>query len=54
VVTTSEDPMIRLRLPIAFGLLLALCCARGSARAEDLPPEIVVRPATLPDGMISR
>ena len=45
--------MIRLRLPIAFGLLLALCCARGSARAEDLPPEIVERPATLPHGMIA-
>jgi len=31
--------------------LLAVCIATGTARAEDLPPELVARPPTLPGGM---
>ncbi|MEP6860720.1 MAG: hypothetical protein ABJE66_08885 [Deltaproteobacteria bacterium] len=33
--------------------LLALCITSSTARADDLPPELVARPPTLPAGMIA-
>lgn len=44
--------MSRAVRPIGLGVLFVLGAA-GSTRGEDLPPEIVARPATLPHGMIA-
>jgi hypothetical protein len=40
-------------LRIYIATALALCGTTGAVRGDDLPPEVVARPATLPRGMIA-
>jgi hypothetical protein len=41
------------QLAARVAILFVLSGTAGSSRAEDLPPELVARPATLPSGMIA-
>ncbi|HEX7702788.1 MAG TPA: hypothetical protein VF403_18740 [Kofleriaceae bacterium] len=42
-----------MHLSARLAILLVLSGTAGSSRADDLPPELVARPPTLPDGMIA-
>jgi hypothetical protein len=53
VVNANGTVMKRLRLTIASALALTASCAIGSARGDDLPREVVARPATLPHEMVA-